>query len=132
MEQASTKRALLGDPRLPSRPDENPQAYERLRTMRETSPVVRGGIIGIPAWEVFGYDDALTVLTDHARFSSVQPLNDLTLVGDTLVAKDPPDHRKLRGLVNMAFTPRPVARLSGLIEATTAALLDALRARGDG
>lgn len=25
---------------------------------------------------------------------------------DTLITKDPPDHRKLRNLVNQAFTPR--------------------------
>jgi cytochrome P450 len=53
-----------------------------------------------------------------------------SLLADTLVAKDPPDHRKLRNLVNQAFTPRAVARLSDRIALITQALLDQVRAQG--
>lgn len=39
--------------------------------------------------------------------------------------RDPPDHSRLRGLVQRAFTPRTVAELTGFVEAETDALLDA-------
>jgi cytochrome P450 len=39
--------------------------------------------------------------------------------------RDPPDHTRLRGLVQRAFTPRTVAALTGFVEAEVDALLDA-------
>ena len=39
--------------------------------------------------------------------------------------RDPPDHTRLRGLVQRAFTPRTVAALTGFVESETDALLDA-------
>lgn len=44
--------------------------------------------------------------------------------------RDPPDHTRLRGLVQRAFTPRTVAALTGFVERETAALLDAAMAQG--
>src|SRR2546430_9871955 len=49
---------------------------------------------------------------------------------ETLVSKDPPEHRKLRNLVNQAFTPRAVARLSDRITQITQELLDQVRDQG--
>src|SRR5437879_1375086 len=89
---------------LPRRPEEIPPVFDWFQTMRETQPVARDARMGMPAWHVFGYDDVATVLTDHARFSSRHEMATGTLLSDTLVAKDPPDHRKLRSLVNLAFT----------------------------
>jgi cytochrome P450 len=45
---------------------------------------------------------------------------------------DPPDHTRLRGLVNKAFTPRVVEELRPRIEALVREQLDAVAARGDG
>jgi cytochrome P450 len=42
----------------------------------------------------------------------------------SMLASDPPDHTRLRGLVNRAFTPRRIEALSGRIEAITEELLD--------
>ena len=42
----------------------------------------------------------------------------------TMLLLDPPDHRRLRALVNKAFTPRAVEALEPLIRETLAALLD--------
>jgi pimeloyl-[acyl-carrier protein] synthase len=43
---------------------------------------------------------------------------------------DPPDHTRLRGLVNKAFTPRMVEELAPTIEEVTDRLLDAVEPRG--
>lgn len=48
------------------------------------------------------------------------------LILNSMVMKDPPDHRRLRNLVQRAFTPAMVARLSDRVEAITHELLDAM------
>ena len=123
--------APSGAPRLPRTPDEIPRVFDHLGAMRERQPVVRDERRGMRTWHVFGYDDVATVLTDHSRFSSRHVLVNFSLLSDTLVAKDPPDHRKLRSLVNLAFTPRAVARLSGRVAEITQELLDRVRGRGE-
>src|SRR5947199_5540858 len=82
-------------------------------------------------WQVFRYEDVSTVITDYNRFSSQAFGATGSFLADTLVAKDPPDHRKLRNLVNQAFTPRAVARLSDRIAEITQELLDRVRAKGE-
>jgi cytochrome P450 len=52
------------------------------------------------------------------------------MMEDTLVATDPPDHRKLRNLVNQAFTPRAVAHRAELIRQITQEQLDAVKSQG--
>jgi cytochrome P450 len=107
--------------------EEIPQVYSWFEEMRTHQPVFYDERI----WHVFRYEDVLTVLTDHTRFSS-EPLAGFTapFLKDTLVSKDPPDHRKLRNLVNQAFTPRAVARLSDRVTLVTQELLDQFRAQG--
>src|SRR2546425_419480 len=113
-----------------SRPlEEIPQTYSWFEEMRANSPVFQDEVM--PLWQVFRYEDVSEVMTDYARFSS-QPLGVFTgsFLKDTLVTKDPPDHRKLRNLVNQAFTPRAVASLSDRITQITQELLDQVRAQG--
>jgi len=45
---------------------------------------------------------------------------------------DPPDHTRLRGLVNKAFTPKVVSQLRSRIEQIVDERLDEVTARGDG
>lgn len=118
-------------PPLPSRPEEIADIYEWFRRMREDRPVVLDEQFGMPWWHVFRYDDVARVLTDHARFSSRVPAFELGPLAETMIGKDPPDHRKLRNLVNLAFTPRAVARLAPRVAELTARLLDRTRARGE-
>lgn len=120
-----------GAPRLPRVPGDIPGVFEELGEMRETRPVALDLRRGVPAWHVYRYEDVATVLTDHVRFSSRQAMGNDRLLSDTLLAKDPPDHRKLRSLVSLAFTPRAVARLSRRIAEITQELLDGVRARGE-
>ncbi len=109
--------------------EEIPQTYAWFEEMRTNHPVYRGE--NKPVWQVFRYEDVSTVITDYSRFSS-RPLGAFTdsFLQDTLVAKDPPEHRKLRNLINQAFTPRAVARLSDRITQITQELLDQVRDQG--
>ena len=77
--------------------------------MRSNQPVFRAE--QMPIWQVFRYEDVQEVITDHHRFSSEATFGD-SFLANTLVTTDPPDHRTLRNLVNQAFTPRAVTRLS--------------------
>ncbi|WP_345421412.1 cytochrome P450 [Actinomycetospora chlora] len=49
----------------------------------------------------------------------------LKLLVSSMVLKDPPDHRRLRNLVQQAFTPTMVANLEGRVSEITEELLDA-------
>jgi len=114
---------------LPRSNEEIPQAFAWFEQMRTQHPVFHNE--PLPLWHIFRYDDVKEVLTDYSRFSS-QPLPGFSIPAteDTLVAKDPPDHRKLRNLVNLAFTPRAVAHLSDRIAQITQDLLDQARSEG--
>jgi cytochrome P450 len=107
---------------------EIPQTYAWFEQMRNNQPVSLEERMEI--WQVFRYEDVLKVITDYARFSSQAFGISGSFLKDTLVAKDPPDHRKLRNLVNQAFTPRAVARLSDRITQITQELLDVVRDQG--
>ncbi len=108
--------------------EEIPQTFSWFEEMRVHHPVFKDERTRL--WQVFRYEDVLTVLTDYARFSS--RAYDLTggFLSNTLITKDPPDHRKLRNLVNQAFTPRAVARLSDRITQIMQELLDSVRSQG--
>jgi cytochrome P450 PksS len=70
--------------------------------------------------------------TRHGRFGAKIPrmLNRMfRLLGDSMVMKDDPEHRRLRGLVNKAFTPRMVAGMADDIERLVARLLDEMAAK---
>lgn len=56
----------------------------------------------------------------------VSPDDPLMRLGDTLLMKDPPDHTRLRRLVNKAFSPRTVEGLRPTIRQLTNSLLTAL------
>ena len=106
------------------------QTYNWFEERRANAPVFQDEQAPFPIWQVFRYEDVLTVLNDYSRFSSQAFGVGGGFLADTLVAKDPPDHRKLRNLVNQAFTPRSVARLSERITQVTQELLNTAREKG--
>jgi cytochrome P450 len=82
--------------------------------------------------------DSLHVDADRAPkgFNAARRRADLDQIRETgidarpFLFRDPPDHTRLRGLVQRAFTPRTVAELTSFVEVEVARLLDeALAAR---
>ena len=107
---------------------EIPQTFSWFEEMREHNPVFKDERTRL--WQVFRYEDVLTILTDYSRFSSQAYEFMGGFLANSLIAKDPPDHRKLRNLVNQAFTSKAVARLSDRITHITQELLDEVRRKG--
>ncbi|MEV8635087.1 cytochrome P450 [Streptosporangium sp. NPDC051023] len=101
---------------------------------RQAGAAAAGNQPGV--WEVFRYDEAVRVLsapeTFSNDFSAFIPKDELLLAAvaqGNLAGMDPPRHRRLRSLVNKAFTPREVAALTSKIEKKARLLLeDALAA----
>jgi cytochrome P450 len=89
--------------------------------MRRTAPVAEAPD---GAWDVFSYDGVRAALSDHATFSSARAMGGGNVLGDSLIATDPPRHRQLRALVDRAFTPRAVQALAPRIQHLATDLLD--------
>ncbi|MFI5082176.1 MAG: cytochrome P450, partial [Streptosporangiales bacterium] len=103
--------------------------HARLRAQRPISRVIMPG--GMPAWLVTGYTEARAALADPRLLK--MPLGwrpDPDSMYDALDAhmlnSDPPDHERLRRLVNKAFTPRRVDELRPRITSITSELLDGM------
>ena len=105
--------------------------YARLRA---EAPVYRiRWIFGSRAWIVTRYEDVLTVLKDRRFSKDFAPGLPFVLrlpfvlppmFARNLLQLDPPDHTRLRALVNKAFTPRVVERLRNSIQRICDELLD--------
>lgn len=97
-------------------------------------------------WTLTRYQDILAVLRDD--LFSVDPRNATAFdelreqtgeedsfirnaAGRVLLFTDPPDHTRLRTLVNKAFTPRTVERLRGHITELVDGILDDVAVRGE-
>jgi cytochrome P450 len=81
-------------------------------------------------WMVGRYSDVFTAMRDPGRFSS-SAMVDVGRVGeafarDTMISADPPDHGRLRGVVQRAFTPRAVSALETRITELVDQLLEPL------
>jgi len=118
------------------------------RRLREVAPVYR---VMQPdrqmAWLVTRYDDVVQVLTDE-RFAkdAFRVLSKEQLAASPWLTKlftplliplarhmlnrDPPDHTRLRALVQQAFSPRLVERMRGRIQQLSEELLDRVKRQG--
>lgn len=124
---------------------ENPYPmYSVIRTVRPVLEVPVPNYSGPGVWMLTRYRDVHSVLRDP-RFS-VERLR-APLMRDNLdrmpeflrqsatgmrsmLVMDPPDHTRVRKLVNKAFTPKRVAALRGHIEAIVRELADEAQAKG--
>jgi pimeloyl-[acyl-carrier protein] synthase len=104
--------------------------YPLYRYLLAAAPVQRNELL--EAWTVARHSDVVTVLTDP-RFSAdrtgISPEG--YEVAKSMLVSDPPDHTRLRTLVQKAFTPRMIDQLRPRIQGIVAELLDAALQRGD-
>jgi nocardicin N-oxygenase len=111
---------------------EPPPLYARLQRDEPVAQVLMP--TGDTAFVVTRYEDTKMVLSD-ARFSVNRnrpgaPRPVLKARDDSMISVDPPDHSRLRRLVQRAFTSHQVDRLRPYIEATVRVLLDEMAASG--
>lgn len=123
----------------PRAPDPVQDAHLIAAHMRATGPVQPVTMPdGLRFWMVTGYEESRELLTDP-RLSSHQVYDRLEKrrIGDqestfsqdvaqNLLNTDPPDHTRLRKLVNKAFTRHSIAPMRPRIEAIADELLDAI------
>ena len=107
--------------------------YPTYAKLRARDPVHRSRLMN--AWVFTRYTDVDTILRDHRRFSSDarkrgpsrgQRASLPSTEEPSMLFLDPPDHTRLRALVNQAFTPRAVAALEPHIRELMTTLLDAV------
>ncbi|MTV26386.1 cytochrome P450 [Nitriliruptoraceae bacterium ZYF776] len=112
--------------------------------MREQDPVVYNE--RYRSWVVTSHEHCAAALRDPAISSDritpfletrlarpdvAQPIRDtFTVLNGWLVFKDPPDHTRLRRLVNRAFTPRAVEGMRDRVDRLCTELLDAVAPTG--
>jgi len=96
------------------------------------------------AWVVTRYADVVSIFDRPGTFSSdrFRKLDEryasqrpavravAEVLGHWLVFRDPPDHDRLRGLLQSSFTPKQLASSRDRIQRTVDALLDRVMARG--
>jgi cytochrome P450 len=119
--------------------------HELYALLREDRPVTRAVTpLGLRVWLVTRYADARAALNDARLAKSAaglyhvldrhltsprQRVRFTEALSAHMLNSDPPDHTRLRKLVNRAFTGRAIAALRPRIEAIAAELTDAMAAR---
>jgi cytochrome P450 len=106
--------------------------HEVYRGLRTEGPVR-------PSWLVTSYSDARALLADPRLSKQAREIAKVLPPGmegafasplvENMLFSDPPDHTRLRRLVNKAFTARATQRLRPQIERAADELLDALSSR---
>lgn len=78
---------------------------------------------GIPAWMAFHYDVAEAVLKDERFIKDARTVfpdealdEQMLPISKSMLFVDPPDHKRLRGLIQKGFTPKRISRLKGRID----------------
>ncbi|MBY0280344.1 cytochrome P450 [Candidatus Binatia bacterium] len=113
--------------------------YELFARLRRESPIHWHAEQGGPGfWAVTRYDDVVEVSRDSATYSSYAggtmiadaTPEQLFVVRQMMLNLDPPQHTKLRALINKGFTPRMVALLHDRIGELARAIVDRVAERG--
>jgi cytochrome P450 len=116
--------------------------YAIYAQLRGTAPVCKAKLSVLNVALVSRYEDCIALLKDPrfvrnrstatggGRRSPIPLPRSLALMAYSMIVEDDPAHRRLRGLVSKAFTPRAVARLEPRIEQLTHQLLDAAEKQG--
>ena len=121
---------------------------ELYQQLRQESPVARVTTpMGLDAWMVTRYEDVRPALNDprlsknSTRFAEIldqrsvphdQRIQLVDAMTGHMLNSDPPDHTRLRKLVNRAFTGRAVAQMRPRIEEIATQLADTMATKGAG
>ena len=108
--------------------------------LREHAPVtsIHRAVVG-RTWYLSRYEDVMAALRDPRLVNDRRSVGDghgdpwwlpkaLNAFRNSMITTDDPGHRRLRSLVQIAFTPRMVESLRPQVEAVVAAQLDVLAA----
>ncbi|WP_404461051.1 cytochrome P450 [Sutcliffiella horikoshii] len=122
---------------------ENP--YEMFKQAQATNPIQWVSFFNVDGWLITGYKEVESVLKD-ARFikeiRNLVPEENMPPIPQSLLPvvmlnrnmmlfRDAPNHTRLRGLVNKAFTPRMTERLRPTIVEMANYLLDARKGKAE-
>ena len=118
-------------------------AYEIYKESRKMQPILFVNKTELGAeWLITRYEDALPLLKDNrlkkdpANVFSQDTLNVFLTVDNSdyltthMLNSDPPNHNRLRSLVQKAFTPKMVAQLEGRIQHIADDLLNEVERKG--
>jgi cytochrome P450 len=90
---------------------------------------------GLPIVSIFRYADVQAILKDpetwSSRFAPPPGIDPALLPEPSMLGQDPPQHTRLRSLVNQAFTPRIIRRLEPRMHEIANELLDRAVAQGE-
>ncbi len=139
-ESATNEPAILNVQRELDRPEARGDLVAAYARLRRLGPVIRSrSLLFGESLVLTRYEDVVNALKDPRLASDRRSITDggkgplehwwmpnvIKLLLNSMVMKDPPDHRRLRNLVQKAFTPARVEALSGRVERITEELLDA-------
>ena len=117
--------------------------YPQYRMLLEQNPVQQ---TPFGLWALFRYDDCVRFLRDpklsveDRAVEGTNPRAELReqILGArsrrgtrSILSIDPPDHDRIRGIVQKVFTPRAIEQLTPMVERMVNEALDAVAARGD-
>ncbi|HEY3992358.1 MAG TPA: cytochrome P450 [Ktedonobacteraceae bacterium] len=97
---------------------------------------------GHTTWFITRYEDALAILKDQRFIKDFRRLltpeqreqaqgNLFTMMNTHMLSFDPPDHTRLRALVNISFTPRLVEQWRERVQAIANELIDTIEQQGE-
>ncbi|HEU5382741.1 MAG TPA: cytochrome P450 [Ktedonobacteraceae bacterium] len=122
-------------------PDTKANPYPAFSLVRSSDPIHRLEMEdGQSTWLITRYEDALAILKDQRFIKNFRRLmtpeqlmeaqgNAYSMMNAHMLSSDPPDHTRLRALVNLSFTPRLVEQWRERIQAITDELIDAIQAQ---
>jgi cytochrome P450 len=104
----------------------NPNPYPTYAAMREAGRLLKSPM---GALMVHRYEDVREVHGDHEHYSMAalggmdSAGSDAQFMARTMLTTDPPDHERLRRVVQVAFAPRSIAQMEDAVRAITRRLL---------
>lgn len=109
--------------------------YPFYARMRVEAPVCRTKLFGQPTWLVTRYDDVWAMLKDERLLKEWRPATKWLFrfagsITRHMLNRDPPDHTRLRALVQKAFTPKLIEHMRERIQSLCEELLDDLTRNG--